>query len=152
MMELLSKQDSMTSAIEEVKQDLKKTRSHVDQLMEAQQNKVIDTDKNHKRKYPSSLTVMIHGCWWMSIQWVFSCRRDFQNCIEWKPVQSGKGVFVLKIITYIIALLLCFCSVNDTHNAGVKAFLQSEILASNKDEYSDSQISCMLNWIPALLY
>ena len=48
IMELLSKQDSMTSAIEEVKHDLKETRSHVDQLMEVQQSKVVDTDKSHK--------------------------------------------------------------------------------------------------------
>lgn len=58
IMELLSKQDSMTSAIEEVRHDLKETRSHVDQLMEAQKAKIVDTDcKSHKRKYPSSLTV-----------------------------------------------------------------------------------------------
>ena len=58
IMELLSKQDSMTSAIEEVRHDLKETRSHVDQLMEVQKSKIVDTDcKSHKRKYPSSLTV-----------------------------------------------------------------------------------------------
>ena len=58
IMELLSKQDSMTSAIEEVRHDLKGMRSRVDQLMEAQKTKIVDTDcKSHKRNYPSSLTV-----------------------------------------------------------------------------------------------
>ena len=48
IMELLSKQDSMTSAIEEVRHDLKGMRSHVDQLMEAQKTKIVDTDcKSH---------------------------------------------------------------------------------------------------------
>ena len=60
ILELLQKQDSMTSAIEEVKHDLKETRTQVDQLREAQQSKVVETDKTHKRKYPSSLTVIMH--------------------------------------------------------------------------------------------
>ena len=47
-MKLLNKQNNMTSAIEEIKHDLKETQSHVDQLMEAQQNKAVDTNKSHK--------------------------------------------------------------------------------------------------------
>ena len=38
-MKLLNKQNSMTSAIDEIKHDLKETQSHVDQLVEAQQKK-----------------------------------------------------------------------------------------------------------------
>lgn len=58
IMELLSKQDSMTSAIEEVRHDIKETLSHVDQLMEVQKIKIVDTDcKSHRRKYPSLPTV-----------------------------------------------------------------------------------------------
>ena len=59
-MKLLHKQESMTSAIKEIKHDRKETQSHVHQLMEAQQNKVVDTNKHHKRKYASSLTTIIH--------------------------------------------------------------------------------------------
>ena len=57
IMELLNKHDGLTDAIEEVKQDLKEARSHVDKLMEVQQNKVPDASKKQKRKYPNSLTV-----------------------------------------------------------------------------------------------
>ena len=57
IVELLGKQDGMTNAIEEVKRDLKETRSDVNKLMEVQQNKPEDTGKKQKRTYPSSLTV-----------------------------------------------------------------------------------------------
>lgn len=57
IIELLGKQDGMTNAIEEVKRDLKETRSDVNKLMEVQQNKPEDTGKKQKRMYPSSLTV-----------------------------------------------------------------------------------------------
>ena len=59
LIELIGKQDCMTSAIEEVKHDLKETRTHVNKLMEVQQNKAEDTGKKQKRKYPSSVTVCI---------------------------------------------------------------------------------------------
>ena len=43
-----------------------------------------------------------------------------------------------------ISLVLCF-SINDTYSMGVKVYLNSEILASSRDEYTESQISRMLN-------
>ena len=60
IIELLGKQDGVTTAIEEVKRDLKETRSDVNKLMEVQQNKAEDTGKKQKRKYPSSLTVRVN--------------------------------------------------------------------------------------------
>ena len=51
ILELLQKQDSITSAIEEVKHDLKKTRTQVDQLTEAQQSKVVETDRTELSQF-----------------------------------------------------------------------------------------------------
>ena len=62
ILELLGKQDGMTTAIQEVKRDLKETRSDVNKLMEVQQNKAGGTCKKQKRKYPSSLTVLCSTC------------------------------------------------------------------------------------------
>lgn len=57
ILELLKKQEGLTEAIEEVKTDLKETRSHVDELVDARQKKQLDASNKSKRKYPSTLTV-----------------------------------------------------------------------------------------------
>ena len=57
--EMLKKQEGLSGALEEVKADLKETRSHVDQLLEEQKTKVQATSNKLKRKYPSSLTVCV---------------------------------------------------------------------------------------------
>ena len=50
--------------------------------------------------------------------------------------QQKKGICLQICFKYEF----CFCSVNDPHNVEVKAILKSEILAGNKEEYTNSQI------------
>lgn len=59
IMEMLKKQESLNGALEEVKTDLKETRSNVSLLFEEQKKKTSDSSSKLKRKYPSSLTVRL---------------------------------------------------------------------------------------------
>ena len=66
ILDLISKQESLSSSIREVKSDLKETKVTIKKLSEVNEKQNEQSEKM-KRKYPSSLTVIYH-CF-PSLQW-----------------------------------------------------------------------------------
>ena len=58
ILDLLDKHENLSSSIQEVKSDLKETRATVKKIIEANEKKSEQSEKM-KRKYPSSLTVIL---------------------------------------------------------------------------------------------